>query len=124
MRISDWSSDVCSSDLIGPFSGARLALAAAEADVETSPRCIMHIADQPIMAFAATVREIVAAHRLGILTETARKFTGWAFHAGLLQAALRSESPPSGTRRRHRANHSEPAPPPRHENSGVRDEWT
>src|SRR3546814_6112226 len=96
---------------IGPFSGARLALAAAEADVETSPRCIMHIADQPIMAFAATVREIVAAHRLGILTETARKFTGWAFHAGLLQAALRSETRSIGNRSTSRANTSAPAAP-------------
>src|SRR3546814_11718919 len=103
MRISDWSSDVCSSDLIGPFSGARLALAAAEADVETSPRCIMHIADQPIMAFAATVREIVAAHRLGILTETARKLTGWAFHAGPLQPALASETRTIGNQPQTRA---------------------
>src|SRR3546814_8817551 len=83
---------------IGPFSGARLALAAAEADVETSPRCIMHIADQPIMAFAATVREIVAAPRLGTLTETARTITGGAFPAGLLQAALRSETRSIGNR--------------------------
>src|SRR3546814_15816402 len=59
---------------IGPFSGARLALAAAEADVETSPRCTMPLADQPIMAFAATVRWIVAGPPPGLLTQPPRRF--------------------------------------------------
>src|SRR3546814_15975139 len=40
------------------------------------------------MAFAAAVREIVAAHRLGIFTETARKFTDGIFHGGAPSGGL------------------------------------
>src|SRR3546814_16901494 len=45
------------------------------------------------MAFAAAVREIVAAHRLGIFTETARKVTDGIFHGGAPSGGLDIATP-------------------------------
>src|SRR3546814_20023952 len=67
---------------IGPFARQSAAFAANQTHVQAPSRCIVDIADHPVMAFAAAVREIVAAHRLGIFTETARKFTDGIFHGG------------------------------------------
>lgn len=71
---------------IGPFArpAARLTRRRQE-KVKAATGRPPDIADKPVAAFAATVGEIVAAHGLGIFGEAARQFTGWTFHAGLLQ---------------------------------------
>src|SRR3546814_13427689 len=45
------------------------------------------------MAFAATVREVLAARRLGIFTETTRKFTDRTFHSGAPSGGLAISDP-------------------------------
>ena len=51
----------------GPFAEVR----SVQPHEQTAARCVPHIADEPVAAFPAAVREIVAAHRLGITRETA-----------------------------------------------------
>ena len=59
---------------IGPFAGRALTgVRSAQPDEETAARRVPRIADDPVVALPPTVREIVAAHRLGIARETARK---------------------------------------------------
>src|SRR3546814_12759982 len=73
---------------IGPFARQSAAFAANQTHVQAPSRCIVDIADHPVMAFAAAVREIVAAHRLGLFTETARQFTARIFHVGASYGSL------------------------------------
>ena len=56
---------------IGPF--ARRSLAHVDkADIETSARCIVHIADQPIAPLTSPAVEIVTAHSFGPGTKALR----------------------------------------------------
>src|SRR5690606_1162819 len=66
--------------LAGTFAG--------KADIKTPPRRSHDIAADPVSALAATVRQVIAAHRLGLFTETARQIGG----AGHIYPALRSRS--------------------------------
>jgi hypothetical protein len=54
----------------GPFAGVR----SVQPHEQAAARCVPHIANEPVTAFPATVREIVAAHHLGITRETACQF--------------------------------------------------
>src|SRR3546814_6461347 len=65
-----------------PFARRAAAIAVEETHIKAPSCCIVDIADHPVMAFAAAVGEIVAAHRLGIFTETARKFANRIVHGG------------------------------------------
>lgn len=59
---------------IGPFPRRPLARApAGETDEHGTPRCVLHIADHPVSASAMAGRQVVAAHRLGLPTETLRQ---------------------------------------------------
>src|SRR3546814_4088128 len=78
---------------IGPFARQSAAFAANQTHVQASSRCIVDIADHPVMAFAATVGEIVAAHRLGIFTEAARKFANRLVHGGAPSGGLAIADP-------------------------------
>ena len=49
------------------------------------PGVLLNVADQPVAALAASVREITAAHRLGVLRETARQFRRLLRHGGCPQ---------------------------------------
>src|SRR3546814_12986140 len=81
---------------VGPFARRAAAIAVEETHIKAPSCCIVDIADHPVMAFAAAVGEIVAAHRLGIFTETARKFANRIVHGGA----------PSGDRKSTRLNSS------------------
>src|SRR3546814_20894717 len=76
MRISDWSSDVCSSDLIENFKRLRGELEAAghkfetETDTETVVHLISDYLDQqmtPQQAVAATLKRLEGAFALAIV---------------------------------------------------------
>ena len=62
------------------------------------PGVFLNIADQPVAAFSASVREIAATHRLGILRETARQFRRLLRHGGCPQTkrARRRRRAPEG----------------------------
>jgi hypothetical protein len=51
----------------GTFAGVR----SLQPHEQTTARCVPHIADEPVAALPSAVREIMAAHRLGITRETA-----------------------------------------------------
>jgi hypothetical protein len=56
---------------VGPFAGGAYArVRSVETDEQTAAGCVPRVADEPVAAFTATVREIVAAHRLGLARET------------------------------------------------------
>ena len=55
---------------IGPFTGWAF-LAIDQTDLETAPRCVVDIADQPVTPLPAPVRQIAAAYRLGLLAKAA-----------------------------------------------------
>ena len=79
---------------VGPFAGgAFTGFGSFEPDEHGTARGVSYVAHEPIAAFAATVGEIVAAHRLGIARETVRQFGGWADHG---HAAARSAMRESG----------------------------
>ena len=62
---------------IGPFTGRAFAgVWSSQTDEEAAAGCVLDVADEPIAAFTSAVREIVAAHRLGIARETVRQFSG------------------------------------------------
>src|SRR3546814_16522332 len=67
---------------IGPFARQSAAFAANQTHVQASSRCIVDSADHPVMAFARTVGEIVAAQRLGISTAAERKSATSTVHGG------------------------------------------
>ena len=57
---------------IGPLArGALAAVRSSEPDEEAAAGRVGHVADQPVAALAAAVREIVPAHGLGIAGEAA-----------------------------------------------------
>ena len=62
---------------VGPFAGRALAgVGTVQTHEQAAARRVPHVADEPVAAFAPAVREIVAAHRLGIARETAGQFGG------------------------------------------------
>ncbi len=62
---------------IGPFTGRPLAgFRPGKANEHRPARIVLHIANLPVIALLATVRQIVAAHRLGLSAETLRQFGG------------------------------------------------
>ena len=62
---------------VGPFAGGALAgFRSCQPDEHGAAGRVPDVADQPVAALAATVGEIVAAHRLGIARETVRQFGG------------------------------------------------
>src|SRR5437868_3905682 len=66
---------------IAPFAGgAGAALGTAEAHIETAPRRVIDIAGDPVTAALASVREIMAAYRLGLAREAARQIAYLAGH--------------------------------------------
>ena len=66
---------------VGPFAGRTLAgFWSFQADEQGAAGCIPHVADQPVAALAATVGEIMTAHRLGIAREPVRQFGGIERH--------------------------------------------
>jgi hypothetical protein len=79
---------------VGPFAGRTLAaFRSFQPEEQGAAGRISHVADQPVAALAAAVREIVTAHRLGIARETVRQFGGVERHR---QAAARSATRASG----------------------------
>jgi hypothetical protein len=57
---------------VGPFSaGAFAGFRPDQADVEAATWRVGDVADDPVVALAAAVGEVMAAHRLGILREAA-----------------------------------------------------
>src|SRR3546814_7372427 len=78
---------------VSPFARRAATIAIGETHIKTAPKRIALIADHPIMAFAATVREVLAARRLGIFTETTRKFTDRTFHSGAPSGGLAIRDP-------------------------------
>jgi len=77
---------------VGPFAGgAFTGLDAFEPDEHGTARGISHVAHQPIAVFAATIEEIVAAHRLGIARETVCQFGSVVAHRyAAARSAMRS----------------------------------
>ena len=69
---------------VGPFARRTLAgFASFQPDEHGAARRVPHVADQPVTALAATVGEIMTAHRLGIARETVRQF------GSIVRASLR-----------------------------------
>jgi hypothetical protein len=74
---------------IRPLAGSAFAgIGAAQADEQTAAGRISHIADEPVAAFAPAIGEIVAAHRLGILRETAGQLGSLRYHGRLSRRCL------------------------------------
>jgi hypothetical protein len=64
----------------GPFAGQR----SGQADIEAAPRRVGDIADDPVVAMAVAVGEILAAYSLGIVREAASKLGGLRGHGASL----------------------------------------
>src|SRR3546814_12912567 len=61
---------------VGPFARpAASVVRAGKPDIETAARRVTGITDQPVAALTMTLRQIVTAHRLGLLAETLSKLT-------------------------------------------------
>ena len=59
---------------VGPFAGGALSgVRPQEADIERAAGRIVDVANEPVAALPAAVREIVAANRLGVLRQMARE---------------------------------------------------
>ena len=59
---------------VGPFAGSALSsLRAEEADIERAAGRIVDVANEPIAALPAAVRQIGAANRLGVSRQMARE---------------------------------------------------
>src|SRR3546814_8991922 len=62
---------------VGPFTRrAASVLRSCKTDIEAAPRRVAGVADQPITALAMPLRQIVTAHRLGLIAETVCEITG------------------------------------------------
>src|SRR5207244_4265957 len=84
---------------VGPFAGgAGTGFGAVKPDIEAAARRIHDVAGDPVTAAAASVGEIVAAHRLGIAREAARQIAGLADHRASPRHAARARAPSSGWR--------------------------
>src|SRR3546814_10123252 len=78
---------------VSPFARRAATIAIGETHIKTAPKRIALISDHPIMAFAVNVREVLAASRLGIFTETTRKCTDRIFHSRAPTGGLASSCP-------------------------------
>ena len=66
---------------IGPFAGgAGTVIRPGETDIEAAAGRIADIADRPIAAMAAAIREIISAHGLGMTRESLRQNGGLTGH--------------------------------------------
>ena len=80
---------------IGPFAGGALAaIGSGQPNEQAAAGRVGDIADQPVIAFATAVREIMAADRLGIAREAACQLGSLGRHGR--QAAARSRIRTSG----------------------------
>ena len=62
---------------VDPMPGsARAAVRPGQPHHEAAARRVVHVADAPCVAFAAAIREVFAAHRLGVLREAAGQLGG------------------------------------------------
>ena len=69
---------------VGPLTGRALAgVGTAKAHIEAAPGRVVDVAGEPVAALAAAVGQVVAAHRLGVLGETARQVGHRVRHDGL-----------------------------------------
>ncbi len=69
---------------VGPLAGgARAGAGAMQADVEAAPRRVADVAGEPVAALAASVGQVVAADRLGVLGKAARQVGYRVRHRGL-----------------------------------------
>ena len=76
---------------VGPFAGGAFAgFRTAQPDEHRAARRVLDVADQPVAALAATVGEIMAAHRLGLARETVRQFTRISRHGHAARSAIRA----------------------------------
>src|SRR3546814_16970525 len=61
---------------VGPFARrAASVVRAGKPDIETAARRVTGITDQPVAALTMPLRQIVTAHRLGLIAETLRQLT-------------------------------------------------
>src|SRR5262245_12219848 len=66
---------------VGPFAGSTLPVVGPyEANEQAAARRVRNIADDPVATPAIALREVMAAHRLGITRETARQIGGLRRH--------------------------------------------
>ncbi len=71
---------------VGPSAGGALpGVSALEPDEQRAAGRVANVADHPIATLAATVRQIAAAHRLGVARETARQVRRLLRHDGVLK---------------------------------------
>ena len=83
---------------VGPFAGgAATGFRPLEPDEHGAPRCIAHVADEPIAALAPSIGEIMAAHRLGLARETVRQLGSVARHHAASRSPMRSTGKRSST---------------------------
>src|SRR3546814_6564519 len=62
---------------VGPFTRRAASVwRSCKTDIEAAPRRVAGVADQPITALAMPLRQIVTAHRLGLIAETVCEITG------------------------------------------------
>src|SRR5262245_66694708 len=72
MRASMTIGAVLAGSSVGPFAGGALpAVGPCEANEQAAARRVRNIADDPVATQAMALREVMAAHRLGITRETA-----------------------------------------------------
>ena len=77
---------------VRPFAGSTLArFGSSQPDEQGAPWRVADIANQPVAAFSPAVREVVAAHRLGIARETVRQIGSLMAHGyAATRSAIRS----------------------------------
>src|SRR5262245_32096024 len=77
---------------VGPFAGSGLpAVGSCEANEQAAARRVRNIADDPVAPPAMPLREVMAAHGLGITSEATRQIGGLRrhfAHAAALSPAL------------------------------------
>ncbi|BBB14043.1 dihydroorotase [Sphingopyxis sp. FD7] len=95
---------------IGPFaSGPKTVGGARKANVKAATRRIMDVTDQPIMSLAASMGEISAANRLGIVGKASRDLRCRTRHGGLLHKTGCTRSRPEERVRKARGGLAAPA---------------
>jgi hypothetical protein len=76
---------------ISPFSSGTVAGQwPGQPNEHGSARCVMNVSHQPVMTLLPAVRQIVPAHRFGVLGKLARKLGGGARHGGLQEGWTQS----------------------------------
>src|SRR5690348_4488971 len=79
---------------IAPATGCTgTAVGTGEADIKAASRRVVDIAGDPVAAAAASVRQIMAAHRLGLAREAARQLAGRAVHRSCPDQAAWAREP-------------------------------